>query len=100
MKNFAKHLTHAFQRWNLPILHRSRGVGDRAVRSQRPSTVWRQLYRGHCYRFHRRGSPAASIHVVDDATAVAVDTQSNGVGFYQVLGIFTGHTPLQFLRRA
>jgi Carboxypeptidase regulatory-like domain len=32
----------------------------------------------------------ASIHVVNTATAVATDTKSNGVGFYQVPELFTG----------
>jgi hypothetical protein len=35
--------------------------------------------------------PGASIHVVNDATAVATDTRSNGVGFYQVPELFAGH---------
>ena len=34
--------------------------------------------------------PGASIHVVNQATGVAVDTKSNSVGFYQVPGLFTG----------
>lgn len=34
--------------------------------------------------------PGAKIHVVNQATGVAVDTQSNGVGFYQVPELFTG----------
>jgi hypothetical protein len=32
----------------------------------------------------------ASIHVVNEATGVSVDTRSNHVGFYQVPGLFTG----------
>jgi Carboxypeptidase regulatory-like domain len=34
--------------------------------------------------------PGASIDVVNVATGVATDTKSNGVGFYQVPGLFTG----------
>jgi Carboxypeptidase regulatory-like domain len=34
--------------------------------------------------------PGASIHVVNQATGVAADTKSNGVGFYQVPDLFTG----------
>lgn len=34
--------------------------------------------------------PGAAVHVVNDATHVAVDTKSNSVGFYQVPGLFTG----------
>jgi hypothetical protein len=34
--------------------------------------------------------PAASIHVVNEETGVASDTKSNGVGFYQVPGLFVG----------
>lgn len=34
--------------------------------------------------------PGASIHVANMATAVAADTQTNSVGFYQVPGLFTG----------
>jgi len=32
----------------------------------------------------------ASIHVVNQATASSADTKTNGVGFYQVPGLFTG----------
>lgn len=35
--------------------------------------------------------PGASIHVVNTATGVATDSRSNGTGFYQVPGLFTGH---------
>jgi hypothetical protein len=34
--------------------------------------------------------PGATIHVVNDATRVAVDTKSSNVGFYQVPSLFTG----------
>ena len=34
--------------------------------------------------------PEASIHVVNQATGVAADTKSNGVGFYLVPDLFTG----------
>jgi hypothetical protein len=34
--------------------------------------------------------PGASIHVVNLATGVTGDTKANGVGFYQVPGLFTG----------
>ena len=34
--------------------------------------------------------PGAVIHVVNDATGVAANTKSNGVGFYQVPDLFTG----------
>ena len=34
--------------------------------------------------------PGASIHVVNQDTGVASDTKTNGVGFYQVPGLFTG----------
>jgi hypothetical protein len=35
--------------------------------------------------------PASSIHVVNEDTGVASDTKSNGVGFYQVPGLFAGN---------
>jgi hypothetical protein len=35
--------------------------------------------------------PGALIHVVNAATNVAADTKSNGVGFFQVPDLFTGH---------
>ncbi|MDR3724623.1 MAG: carboxypeptidase regulatory-like domain-containing protein [Terracidiphilus sp.] len=35
--------------------------------------------------------PGASIHVVNRATNVAMDTKTNHVGFYQVPGLFTGN---------
>lgn len=34
--------------------------------------------------------PGAVIHVVNQATGIAVDTKSNDTGFYQVPGLFTG----------
>lgn len=34
--------------------------------------------------------PKAAIHVVNSATGVATDTESNNVGFYQVPSLFTG----------
>lgn len=34
--------------------------------------------------------PNAAIHVVNNGTHVAVDTKSNGAGFFQVNGLFTG----------
>ncbi|MGH9342796.1 MAG: carboxypeptidase regulatory-like domain-containing protein, partial [Terriglobia bacterium] len=34
--------------------------------------------------------PGASIHVVNEATGVATNTKSNGVGFYQAPELFTG----------
>jgi hypothetical protein len=34
--------------------------------------------------------PGASIHVVNQGTNIAVDTKSNGVGFYQIPDLFTG----------
>lgn len=34
--------------------------------------------------------PGASIHVVNQATGVAFDTETNGVGFYQAPGLFAG----------
>jgi Carboxypeptidase regulatory-like domain len=34
--------------------------------------------------------PGAAIHVVNTGTDVAVDTKSNGAGFFQVNGLFTG----------
>ena len=35
--------------------------------------------------------PAASVHVVNQSTNVAIDTKSNGVGYYQVPDLFTGN---------
>lgn len=34
--------------------------------------------------------PSADIHVVNQDTSIATDTKSNGVGFYQVPGLFRG----------
>lgn len=34
--------------------------------------------------------PAASVHVLNDATGVAINTKTNKVGFYHVPGLFTG----------
>ena len=34
--------------------------------------------------------PNATVHVVNQATGVTIDTHANGVGFYQVPNLFTG----------
>jgi hypothetical protein len=38
--------------------------------------------------------PGAVVHVVNDAAGTAVDTKTNGVGFYQLPGLNTGHYTL------
>jgi Carboxypeptidase regulatory-like domain len=38
----------------------------------------------------------AAVHAVNQATGVAADTKSNGVGFYQVPGLFTGTYTVSF----
>jgi len=40
--------------------------------------------------------PGAAIHVINQATGVAADTKSNGAGFYQVPGLFTGNYTVTF----
>ena len=40
--------------------------------------------------------PGANIHVVNTATNVSTDTKSNGVGFYQVPGLFAGTYSVTF----
>jgi hypothetical protein len=40
--------------------------------------------------------PAAAVHVVNAATGEVTDTKSNGVGFYQVPGLFTGSYRITF----
>ena len=40
--------------------------------------------------------PSAAVHVVNQATGVAADTKSNGVGFYQVPSLFTGTYTITF----
>lgn len=40
--------------------------------------------------------PAAKIHVVNQGTNVATDTTSNGVGFYEVPGLFAGKYTITF----
>jgi len=40
--------------------------------------------------------PGASVHAVNQATGVAANTKSNGVGFYQVPSLFTGTYTVTF----
>ena len=40
--------------------------------------------------------PGASVHVMNTATGAANDTQSNGVGFYSVPGLFAGRYTVTF----
>lgn len=91
MKNLAKHLTHTIQEWNVPILT----IAALLVLTLCVSSTWAQSgassIQGTVTDPTGAVIPAASIQVVNDATGVAVKTQSNGVGFYQALGLFTGH---------
>ena len=83
-------LTRTPRKWNLPALT----IAPALALAICCSTAFAQSGAGSIQGTVTDSSgaviPQASIHVVNQATGVAVDTKSNSVGFYQVPGLFTG----------
>jgi hypothetical protein len=94
MKNLAKDLTHALRKWNVPIVAVALGIAMSC-----PGT-FAQSGAGSIQGTITDSTGAviagAAVHAVNQATSVAADTKSNGVGFYQVPGLFTGTYTITF----
>ncbi|MFP5208862.1 MAG: carboxypeptidase regulatory-like domain-containing protein [Acidobacteriota bacterium] len=91
MNNLARCLTRIFLRGNVAILALATAVGM----AMYCSSAWAQSGAGSIQGTVTDATgaviPEARIHVVNQATSVTTDTTSNGVGFYQVPGLFTGN---------
>ena len=92
MKESASHRTQTFRNWNMQTLAIALGVGIAIA-----------LFCTGAFAQSGAGSiqgtvsdptgaviPNASIHVLNQATGVAIDTKTNNVGFYQVPGLVVG----------
>ena len=90
MNNFGMQLTQAFRKWNQMIVTMAAAfalvIGCSAALAQSGAGS----IQGTVTDATGAVIPGASIHVVNQATNVAVDTKSNNVGFYQVPSLFTG----------
>jgi len=91
MKILAKNLTHAFQKWNVLILTIATVLALALGSTRAQAQSGASSIQGTVVDSTGAVISGASIHVVNDATGVTIDTKSNQVGFYQVLGLFTGH---------
>ena len=91
MKAFASYLTHNLRKWNVPILAiavaLAVSIGSMSVLAQSGAGS----IQGTVMDATHAVIPGASINVVNPATAVAINTKSNDVGFYQVPGLFAGN---------
>jgi hypothetical protein len=92
MKNLASHRTQTFRNWNIRTLTIILGIGFAIA-----------MFCSGTFAQSGAGSiegtvsdptgaviPGASIHVLNQATGVAIDTKTNNVGFYQVPGLVVG----------
>ena len=89
MKNLARYLTHSLGKWNVPIIAIF-ALGVAMCCSNALAQSGAGSIQGTVTDSTGAVIPGASIHVVKLATNSATDTQTNGVGFYQVPDLFTG----------
>ena len=90
MKNLASFLTHALRNLEVPIFQIVVVLGIAIGCSSAFAQSGAGSIQGTVSDSTGAVIPGASINVVNQATAVAADTKSNSVGFYQVPGLFTG----------
>jgi Carboxypeptidase regulatory-like domain len=90
MKCFAKYLTQTLYKWNLRTLTIAAVIGLVVYCSNALAQSGAGSIQGTVTDMAGAAIPAASIHVAQDGTGAEFDTKSNGVGFYQVPGLFTG----------
>jgi Carboxypeptidase regulatory-like domain len=90
MRNLASVLTHTLHKGNVPVLAAVAAVGLVMFCSNALAQSGAGSIQGTVTDATGAVIPDASIHVVNQATGVAVDTKSNNVGFYQVPSLFTG----------
>jgi hypothetical protein len=90
MKNFASNQARNCRRWILPlqvlILAIVAGMGALGALAQSGASS----IQGTVTDSTGAVIQGASIHIVNQATALASDAQTNNVGFYKVPGLFTG----------
>ena len=90
MKNLASFLTHTLRNWHVPGLTIAMALGIAICSTSSFAQSGAGSIQGTITDSTGAVIPGASVHVVNQATGVAADTKSNGVGFYQVPGLFTG----------
>ena len=90
MKNLASFLTHTLRNWLVPIFTIAVTLGIAMNCSDTFAQSGAGSIQGTITDSTGAVIPGAIVHVVNQATGVAADTKSNGVGFYQVPGLFTG----------
>jgi hypothetical protein len=78
------------RKWNLPILAFVAALGLAICCTNAFAQTGASSIEGTVTDSTGSVIVGASVHVVNQATGVASDTKSNGVGFYQVPGLFTG----------
>lgn len=96
MKRLARNLTLRFRDWNIRILAFVIALGMAMDCSSVLAQSGAGSIQGTITDSTGAMIPGASIHVVNQATSVAADTKSNGAGFYQVPGLFTGTYTVTF----
>jgi len=90
MRNLASYLTHTLRGWNVPILAIAAILGMAMCCSNIVAQSGAGSIQGTVTDSTGAVIPGATIHVVNPGTNVSTVTKSNGVGFYQVPGLFTG----------
>ena len=96
MKNLASFLTRTLRNWHVPIFAVAIALGIAMSCSGTFAQSGAGSIQGTITDSTGAVIPSAAVHAVNQATAVAADTKSNGVGFYQVPGLFTGTYVITF----
>jgi len=91
MKTLGSHLTHILCKWSGPSLTIVVALGMAMCTTSTPAQSGAGSIQGTVVDPTGAVIPGASVHVVNNATSVATDTNSNSVGFYVVPELFTGH---------
>ncbi len=90
MRSLASNLTRTLQRWTVPIFAIFAAIAMAICSSSAMAQSGAGSIQGTVQDSTGAVIPGAKIHVVNQATNVATDTISNGVGFYQVPALFAG----------
>ncbi len=90
MNNLASFLTRTLRNWHVPIFTAAIALGIVMSCSGTFAQSGAGSIQGTITDSTGAVIQGAAVHVVNQATGVAADTKSNGVGFYQVPGLFTG----------
>jgi hypothetical protein len=96
MNNLASFLTRTLRNWHVPIFGIAIALGIAMSCSGTFAQSGAGSIQGTITDSTGAVVPGAAVHVVNQATSVAADTRSNGVGFYQVPGLFTGTYTVTF----